>query len=262
MSRSGHHKQLLVQIISRTQWGAQLARKPFKALKPSRVRGVAIHHSGVKNGPKGLDAVKAFERYHLSKPGYIAIAYSYLVDEEGKVYEGRLEGSQSGATKGYNGVSEAICYTGDGDLPVPEAALKSIKELVDYIQKKYNSKLWVKPHRALGKTSCPGNVLAAWVVSGMPVEGATPLALEKSKEISRRAEAVARMPLSRRRRSRGEAVRVCQQRLNERGFDCGPADGIWGPKSAKACRAFQKSLPYLKADGICGSKTWKALFDA
>lgn len=251
-----------MQINFRKDWGAQAARRPFKALKPSRVRGVAIHHSGVKNGPQGLNAVKAFERYHLSKPGYIAIAYGYLVDEEGIVYEGRPEGSQTGATRGYNGVTESICYTGDGDQGVPEAALKSIKELVDHIQRRYYLKLWVKPHRALGRTSCPGNVLATWVTDGMPLEGTTPLALDESMEMRRLAEGVARMPLSRRRRSRGEAVRVCQKRLNERGFDCGPADGIWGAKSARACRAFQKSLQYLKADGILGSKTWKGLFDA
>jgi len=52
--------------ISRKEWGAQPPPKgKFDKLNRARVAGVVIHHSGVQNGPKGSDAVKAFERHHM-----------------------------------------------------------------------------------------------------------------------------------------------------------------------------------------------------
>lgn len=43
-------------------------------------------------------------------------------------------------------------------------------------------------------------------------------------------------------------VRALQQRLSERGFDAGPADGLEGPKTASAIRAFQTSTG-MEPDG-------------
>ena len=70
-----------------------------------------------------------------------------------------------------------------------------------------------------------------------------------------------RKPLSRRRRSRGEAVRAVQQRLKELGYDPGPVDGVYGAKSARGVRAFQhRYRDFLFVDGIVGPQTWKMLF--
>jgi hypothetical protein len=52
------------------------------------VQGVVLHHSGVKNGPKGLAALKAYERFHMDSRGWNAIAYNWLVDEDGVIYAG------------------------------------------------------------------------------------------------------------------------------------------------------------------------------
>ncbi len=57
---------------------------------------------------------------------------------------------------------------------------------------------------------------------------------------------------------RGEDVRTLQTDLNALGFNCGSADGIFGPKSAAAVMAFQKKHK-LEVDGIVGSKTRAAM---
>jgi len=36
-------------------------------------------------------------------------------------------------------------------------------------------------------------------------------------------------------------VRDAQRELSQRGFDAGPADGVWGPRTAEATRAFQQA---------------------
>lgn len=58
--------------------------------------------------------------------------------------------------------------------------------------------------------------------------------------------------------SKGEEVRKLQERLNHLGFDCGKADGIFGPKTQNAVKQFQKTF-LLSQDGIAGPKTFDVL---
>lgn len=50
---------------------------------------------------------------------------------------------------------------------------------------------------------------------------------------------------------------VCgvQARLNNLGYDSGPVDGIQGPITRTAIKAFQRDHPPLAVDGVCGPKT-------
>lgn len=61
-----------------------------------------------------------------------------------------------------------------------------------------------------------------------------------------------------RRGSEGTAVRRLQRRLIEVGFPPGPVDGIFGPATERAVRAFQASEGFL-VDGIVGPVTGGAL---
>jgi N-acetylmuramoyl-L-alanine amidase len=56
----------------------------------------------------------------------------------------------------------------------------------------------------------------------------------------------------------GEDVGALQERLLEMGFDSGRADGIYGPRTARAVAQFQREVG-LTPDGSCGPHTLKAL---
>jgi peptidoglycan hydrolase-like protein with peptidoglycan-binding domain len=58
--------------------------------------------------------------------------------------------------------------------------------------------------------------------------------------------------------SRGPAVRDLQNLLRTKGFNPGPADGIFGPKTKAAVLAFQRAQG-ITVDGIVGPQTWGKL---
>ena len=74
--------------------------------------------------------------------------------------------------------------------------------------------------------------------------------------IAKLGEQVARRPL--RRGSRNSAVKVVQERLASKGYRCGFPDGIWGRKTDKAFRQFQRDNG-LVCDAICGPLSWAKL---
>lgn len=77
--------------------------------------------------------------------------------------------------------------------------------------------------------------------------------------VEKQKRQVRRVPLK--RGSRGDAVRTLQLMLGHAGFDPGTPDGIYGRKTVRAVKAFQKSRkPRLNPDGIAGAKTFDALF--
>lgn len=61
-----------------------------------------------------------------------------------------------------------------------------------------------------------------------------------------------------RKNNKGTQVKVLQWLLNENGFDCGNADGIFGAKTLAAVKAYQKAHG-LTADGIVGRNTWTSI---
>ena len=64
-----------------------------------------------------------------------------------------------------------------------------------------------------------------------------------------------------RRGSRGDLVRELQDTLETLGYDPGGIDGIFGVKTYNALVRFQTDAK-LDPDGVCGPKTWAALYTA
>lgn len=58
--------------------------------------------------------------------------------------------------------------------------------------------------------------------------------------------------------NRGQAVMELQRLLAQMGFDAGPIDGVFGPRTEAAVRAFQRRNN-LNDDGIVGPETYRRL---
>ena len=242
----------MMKILKRREWGSRGPKKSFSWLNKNRVIGIAVHHSGVKNGPKGITAVKAFERHHMDNNGWNAIAYNWLIDEEGVIYEGRGAGVISAATRPYNSRTESICYTGDGDKDIPAKTQKSLTWLIADIQKRYTNKLWIKGHRELASTSCPGTVLFSWV---QDYRNGVTRVQPKSKPVAKKPAKTTRLV---KQGSRGAHVKMMQTQLNKNGFKLA-VDGVAGPQTIGALKKYQLRAK-LQVDVLCGKNTWKALY--
>jgi hypothetical protein len=255
-----------MKYISRTEWGARppaTRNGQFAPLRTWRVQGVVIHHSGVEDGPLGSAAVQAFERHHLAK-GWDGIAYNWLIDETGTIFEGRGWEARGGATKGWNSKSISVCFTGHGDVEPREQVLESFQTVIREAQARFGGSLWVSAHRRKGSTTCPGHWLGAWVEGGMAAAinpsdtdwaGIVQYFHDLHRQVTQRPLG-RRWPLTR----RGEPVRLVQARLGDRGFDPGPADGVYGRRTASAVRAFQGTQGFLKVNGVVDGNTFGALF--
>ncbi|WP_328358517.1 peptidoglycan-binding protein [Streptomyces sp. NBC_00445] len=151
-----------LQIISRAQWGA---RPPVSEAKVplSQRTGFAVHYSA---GPTS-QTPKAIQNYHMDSNGWWDIGYNFLVDVQGRIFEGRGWANEGAHATGYNTTHFGVCFIGrNGDATT--AAKNAIRSLYHAAREKTGKALAATYHSALGSTQCPGAELRAWVQSGLP----------------------------------------------------------------------------------------------
>lgn len=126
------------KIIRRAQWGAdERMRGNGPGLAPS-AKMAFIHHTDNGNRyskSQSRALVRGIYRYHTSNRGYSDIAYNFLIDRYGQIFEGRAGGITKpviGAhTKGFNAGTIGIALIGNfSNARPPSAMLTSLKRLV------------------------------------------------------------------------------------------------------------------------------------
>ena len=196
--RSGYGLGLSVPVPAirpRDEWASD--RPPKGPLVDEDVRFLIVHHSASHNGHTGSEApaiLRSFYDFHTSERGWNDIAYNFLVDSDGGIWEGRkgsLEGPVAGdATGGNQGFSQLVCIIGDYDSTPPSpASLTALVALLAWMAERYDvpttagsevsfesrgsnrhpsGSVVVTPtitgHRTMSRTSCPGDNLNAYVV--------------------------------------------------------------------------------------------------
>ncbi|MFT7184177.1 MAG: putative membrane protein [Oceanicoccus sp.] len=141
---------------------------------PKDVDKIIIHHTA---STKDLDdpeqLMRSIYAYHALSRGWGDIGYNYLVDSDGKIYEGRYggDGAVAGHAAGYNTASVGIALLGNfEETPITADMMKGLMGLVfdqavlhgidpdgsstfrgDYIPN-------IMGHRDVSATACPGDV--------------------------------------------------------------------------------------------------------
>lgn len=146
------------RIISRAAWGARPARSRRSIATPTP--RVWVHHTA--GSERGAAGVRSIQRFHQDVRGWSDIAYSFLVDDDGTIYEGRGVGIAGGHTKGDNSTSHAICLMGNFEDEQPTGA--ALAAAADLYAHGIASGWWADRlggHRDApgASTACPGRHL-------------------------------------------------------------------------------------------------------
>lgn len=259
-------------FVSRAEWGA---RPPKSRVTIGRSEGMFTHYTA---GPRaasraaGVAQVRGIQAFHMDTRGYADIGYSFLVDDEGTIYEGRGWGVQGGHTNGWNSRSHAVCaILGDGQQPTPQM-LAGLRWCHDEHDRRYG-RGFHRSHRDVNSTSCPGDILHGWMQAGMPTgpapapaPPAPPIPADQVAAFRRYAAAMTIRALNRhngvvRQGMTSEGVRAVQHALNIVAGRTLSTDGQFGPATDRAVKDFQRFLG-LGVDGIVGPATRGALVKA
>lgn len=163
------------RIYSRKEWGAN---ESWRKGSPSytTVKGVIVHHTAGTNNysPSQVPAImRGIYAFHTKDRGWSDIAYNFLVDKWGRVWEGRAGGVTRGVmgahASGWNRETMGISVMGDYDkVAIPKAALTGVERVIAWKAGIHGFKPnrratvnghyrpVVQGHRDVGSTSCPG----------------------------------------------------------------------------------------------------------
>jgi catechol 2,3-dioxygenase-like lactoylglutathione lyase family enzyme/peptidoglycan hydrolase-like protein with peptidoglycan-binding domain len=181
--------------------------------------------------------VRAIQRFHQDRRGFCDIAYSFVFCKHGFVFVGRGWGVRTAAqgTNFGNDHYHAVCFLGDdtrGRDDVTTLGRRALAQLVLSSRRQFGDE--VLPHSSFKATACPGDDLRGTIRFG---------------DWHRLARA--RFPTLR-RGSRGADVRVAQRLLRSnrfrQDFRPGPVDGVFGRRTAAACRRAKYALGYPRAE--------------
>ena len=74
-------------VITRAEWGADETigdhHRTF-----GRIRKAVVHHTALDD-PDPMSQIRGIQRYHVQNQGWSDIGYNFLIDRNGRVYEGR-----------------------------------------------------------------------------------------------------------------------------------------------------------------------------
>ena len=190
-------------IRPRDVWGTDLPPAgPMTPEEPGDVRFLLVHHSASPNDyspDQSLRYLRSFYHYHTSdEKGWPDIAYNFLVDRQGQIFEGRQGSIESpvrgDATGGSQGFALLACFIGDHRAVAPtEAAQSAMVALLAWLANGYDidpslgattefvsrgsnlhpeGTVVVTPtitgHRTMSRTTCPGDQAFALVKHSFP----------------------------------------------------------------------------------------------
>lgn len=181
-------------VISRAGWGADESLRNGGPRYDATIQAAFVHHTATGNyyGPDDVAAqLRGIYAYETQSLGYSDMAYNFLVDRFGRIFEGRAGGMDlpvvGAHTGGFNTETFGVAALGNFDIvDVPAETVRSIAKIVGWklslfgrdplgstvltsagggtsrypAGTRVNVRV-VSAHRDVGYTACPGQYLFA-----------------------------------------------------------------------------------------------------
>ncbi|MEO5851218.1 MAG: N-acetylmuramoyl-L-alanine amidase [Nocardioides sp.] len=177
-------------ILSRSDWGADESWRDGEPRVNPTIQQMHVHHTANSNDYAESDVpalIRGMYRYHTKSLGWSDLAYNFVVDQFGRVWQGRAGDAATAVrgahTLGFNASSCGVAVIGNYDLVAPSAAaVRGIVELSAWKLDRYDRDPTgvtgvvsegsdkfpafrtvtlpvIDGHRDTNDTSCPGQLL-------------------------------------------------------------------------------------------------------
>lgn len=157
-------------IISVEEWGGTPA-DPAKA-RPQQITHITLHHQG-EPFPAGTDPIaylRNLQTWSRNTKHWIDIPYHYIIDLDGRIYEGRRIDYAGDTNTEYDPKGHALIeVVGNFEEVQPNAAqLDAVVDLMAMLAKKYKlSADTIHGHKDYSaQTVCPGENLYRYLADG------------------------------------------------------------------------------------------------
>lgn len=151
-------------VIPRSRW-TNAAPREWLADPMGSIRRITVHHDAIDGspGPDSDSVVKrlnSIRQSHLGR-GWADIGYHYVIDPEGRVWEGRplrLQGAHV-ADQNQNNLGIVLMGNFERQAPTPQAT-EALDRFIAQSMRRYRIPMnEVRTHREMAPTACPGRNL-------------------------------------------------------------------------------------------------------
>lgn len=234
------------QILPRSRWTT--TSPGGSPINWGRVRGIVCHYPGspgrfgVLSASQEQANFRGWRNYHTQNLGWRDIGYCYGITQAGRIYT--LRGDRVGGhTFGHNSTTIGVMFMVGNDEPLTDAARGAFRALRATLRGRgCGSAVWGHREMPRNSTACPGPHIMADIRNG--------------KLTGRATAAPVKTPAA---KPRFADVDETQRRLKALGYDPGPVDGKYGPRTAAATKAAQQDFGITPVDGKPGPATRKEL---
>ena len=157
----------MMEYEDRGEWQA---RPPKRKPHNIKATGIIFNHHTVGQQAGGARSVREIQAFHMDVKGWNDVAYNWLYDDDGAIFEGRGWFVAGGATKGWNTMSHSFAYMGNTMTHVPSNAAKQAQRRLTDEAVRLMGPQQQRAHNEVRATLCPGTNLLAWLAAGRPVD--------------------------------------------------------------------------------------------
>lgn len=155
-------------VIPRSAW-TRASLIPSRADRMGSIYRITVHHDAIYSGSinSQSDAARRMESVRQShvKQGWADIGYHYVIDPEGRVWEGRPISWQGAHVQDNNPGNVGIMVMGNFDQQHPSSqALSTLDGFVSQQMRRYGVPMSrVYTHQEIRPTACPGRNLQRYM---------------------------------------------------------------------------------------------------
>ena len=157
-----------IQAICKDAWGGREAAGAFTS---HNIERMTVHHTAavLDSNHKAPARVRQHQRFHIDDRGWPDLAYHFIVDANGHVYEGRPVTAVGDTGTNYDPTGHfLVCAEGDfNQQSIPPIQVAAVVDLLAWGAVQFGvDASTIRGHRDWASTSCPGEEFYPLISSG------------------------------------------------------------------------------------------------